>query len=115
MTATNRQSGDAAGGCPVYNGAARALPGRTNKDWWPEALPGLSAPAMAVLVAGLRVLGANRVGMLSNNFFVHVLDMGTAWSAAAEVYAEAGKNEKFVRDFIGAWTKVKNGDRLGLR
>ncbi|MBY0394051.1 MAG: catalase-peroxidase, partial [Novosphingobium sp.] len=35
----NMQTGDAASGCPVHKGAARALLGRTNKDWWPEALP----------------------------------------------------------------------------
>jgi catalase-peroxidase len=53
-------------------------------------LLGLSAPEMTVLVAGLRVLGANhggakhgvltgRVGTLTNDFFVNLLDMGTAW------------------------------------
>ncbi|MFW2332858.1 catalase/peroxidase HPI [Ilumatobacter sp.] len=52
----------------------------------------LSAPEMAVLVGGLRVLGANsggsmhgvftdRVGTLSNDFFVNVLDLGVAWSS----------------------------------
>jgi catalase-peroxidase len=50
----------------------------------------LSAPEMAVLVGGLRVLGANhggskhgvltdRPGQLTNDFFVNLLDMGTAW------------------------------------
>jgi catalase-peroxidase len=50
----------------------------------------LSAPEMAVLVGGLRVLGANhagqkhgvlteRPGLLTNDFFVNLLDMGTAW------------------------------------
>jgi catalase-peroxidase len=50
----------------------------------------LSAPEMTVLVGGLRVLGANlggskygvftdRVGQLTNDFFVNLLDMGTAW------------------------------------
>jgi catalase-peroxidase len=53
-------------------------------------LLGLTAPEMAVLVGGLRVLGANqggskhgvltnRVGQLTNDFFVNLLDMGTAW------------------------------------
>ena len=53
-------------------------------------LLGLSAPEMTVLVAGLRVLGANlegddrgvltdRVGQLTNDFFVNLLDMKTAW------------------------------------
>jgi catalase-peroxidase len=50
----------------------------------------LSAPEMTVLVGGLRVLGANaggskhgvftsRVGALTNDFFVNLLDMGTHW------------------------------------
>ena len=53
-------------------------------------LLGLSAPQMAVLVGGLRVLGANHGGskhgvfterpqVLTNDFFVNLLDMGTAW------------------------------------
>jgi catalase-peroxidase len=53
-------------------------------------LLGLSAPEMTVLVGGLRVLGANhggskhgvftdRVGQLTNDFFVNLLDMNTAW------------------------------------
>ena len=55
----------------------------------------LSAPEMAVLVGGLRVLGANagqaphgvftqRAGQLTNDFFVHLLDMGTAWTPVSE-------------------------------
>jgi catalase-peroxidase len=59
----------------------------------------LTAPEMTVLVGGLRVLGAGasahgvltaRPGTLSNDFFVHLLDMGTAWKPASEdhsVYA----------------------------
>ena len=50
----------------------------------------LSAPEMTVLVGGLRVLGANagnsahgvftkQPGKLTNDFFVNLLDMGTAW------------------------------------
>ena len=60
----------------------------------------LTAPEMTVLVGGLRVLGANhdgsrhgvftdRVGVLSNDFFVNVLDMGTVWKpvdATAELF-----------------------------
>jgi catalase-peroxidase len=55
----------------------------------------LSAPEMTVLVGGLRVLGANHgqstagvltttPGSLTNDFFVNLLDMGTAWSAASD-------------------------------
>ena len=35
--------------------------------------------------------------------------------ATAEVYAEKGNEEKFVRDFVAAWTKVMNADRFDLR
>jgi catalase-peroxidase len=34
--------------------------------------------------------------------------------AVAEVYAEKGAEEKFVRDFVHAWTKVMNADRFDL-
>ncbi|MDQ8755229.1 catalase/peroxidase HPI [Sphingosinicella sp. LHD-64] len=127
-------------------------------------LLGLSAPEMTVLVGGLRVLGANhggsqhgvftdRPGQLTNDFFVNLLDMGTAWKeldpagdevfagtdrktdrqkwtatrtdlvfgsnsqlrALSEVYAAADAGEKFVRDFVAAWTKVMNADRFDLK
>ncbi|MES2950509.1 MAG: catalase/peroxidase HPI [Pseudomonadota bacterium] len=52
----------------------------------------LTAPELTALVGGLRVLGANadggqhgvftdKVGALSNDFFVKLLDMGTVWKA----------------------------------
>lgn len=55
----------------------------------------LSAPEMTVLVGGLRVMGANhggskhgvlsdRVGVLSNDFFVNLLDMETAWTESGD-------------------------------
>ena len=53
---------------------------------------GLTAPEMAVLVGGLRVLGVStdnhgvltdRVGTLSNDFFVNLMDIGTEWSDSA--------------------------------
>jgi catalase-peroxidase len=54
----------------------------------------LSAPEMTALVGGLRVLGANvdgaphgvftaHPGVLSNDFFVNLLDMGTTWARSA--------------------------------
>ncbi|MEU5697912.1 catalase/peroxidase HPI [Streptomyces aurantiacus] len=57
-------------------------------------LLGLSAPELTVLVGGLRVLGANHgqsshgvftdtPGTLTNDFFVNLLDMGTAWSSTS--------------------------------
>jgi catalase-peroxidase len=56
----------------------------------------LTAPEMTVLVGGLRVLGANvgaaphgvftkRPGTLTNDFFVNLLDMRTAWKPASEL------------------------------
>ncbi len=120
----------------------------------------LTASEMTVLVGGLRVLGANhggsqhgvfteRVGVLSNDFFVNLTDMAYTWKptgrnsyaivdrhsgatkftatradlvfgsnsvlrAYAEVYAQDDNQEKFVRDFIAAWTKVMNADRFDL-
>jgi catalase-peroxidase len=55
----------------------------------------LTAPEMTVLVGGMRVLNANygqsqhgvfteRPETLTNDFFVNLLDMGTAWKAASE-------------------------------
>jgi catalase-peroxidase len=121
----------------------------------------LSAPEMTVLVGGLRVLGAssdpaghgvwtNRVGTLSNDFFLRLLDMGTVWTptsaaatsfeardrssgalkgsgsrvdlvfgsnsqlrALAEFYAQSDASERFVADFVSAWTKVMQLDRFG--
>jgi catalase-peroxidase len=55
----------------------------------------LTPPEMTVLVGGLRVLGANhadsgpgvftrKVGVLTNDFFVNLLDMGTVWEPTDE-------------------------------
>ena len=55
----------------------------------------LTAPEMTALVGGLRVLGANaggsahgvftdQSGTLTNDFFVNLLDMNTAWQASAD-------------------------------
>lgn len=125
-------------------------------------LLGLSAPEMTVLVGGMRVLGANwdgsdygvltdRVGQLSNDFFVNLLDMAYEWkpldpgsyafeavdrvtgerrwkatradlvfssnselAALAEVYASDDAAEKFVRDFVAAWSKMAMNDRFDL-
>ena len=123
-------------------------------------LMGLTAPEMTVLVGGMRVLGTNhggtrhgvlteRVGALSNDFFVNLTDMRNAWTPAgeglyeirdrrsgelrwtatrvdlvfgsnailrayAELYAQDDAQEKFVADFVAAWTKVMNADRFDL-
>jgi len=127
------------------------------------SLLGLSVPEMTVLLGGLRVLGANhcgspngalttRIGQLTNDFFVNLLDNDTFWEvvdtsgdeefigydrggrverwratrtdlifgsnsqlrATAEVYAEKGNEQKFVHDFVAAWTKVMESDRFDL-
>ncbi|QBK04063.1 catalase/peroxidase HPI [Hylemonella gracilis] len=66
----------------------------------------LTAPELTALVGGLRVLGANadggkhgvftdKVGTLTNDFFVKLLDMGTQWKAtdaSAELFE--GKDRK---------------------
>jgi catalase-peroxidase len=75
----------------------------------------LSAPEMTVLVGGLRVLGANtggskhgvftdRVGTLSNDFFVNLLQMGTQWKLD-----EKSQNVFEARDKSGAvrWTGTR--------
>ena len=121
-------------------------------------LMGLTAPEMTVLIGGMRVLGTNhggtrhgmftdREGVLTNDFFVNLTDMGNTWKpvgdnlyevrdrktdevkwtatrvdlvfgsnsilrAYAEVYAQDDNREKFVNDFVAAWTKVMNADRF---
>ncbi len=123
-------------------------------------LLGLTAHEMTVLVGGMRVLGTNyggskhgvftdRVGTLTNDFFVNLTDMAYTWKPAgsnlyeirdrksgavkwtatradlvfgsnsilrayAEVYAQDDAKEKFVQDFVKAWTKVMNADRFDL-
>jgi catalase-peroxidase len=125
------------------------------------AIMRLTGPEMTVLVGGLRVLGANaggskhgvftkKVGTLTNDFFVNLLDMNTEWQAPnaegvyegrdrktktvkwtgtrvdlifgshsqlrafSEVYGTKDAKEKFVKDFVAAWTKVMNADRFDL-
>ena len=61
----------------------------------------LTAPEMTVLVGGLRVLGAgaskhgvftDRVGTLSNDFFVTLLDMGIAWTPTGDANVFEGRD-----------------------
>ena len=66
----------------------------------------LTAPEMTVLVGGLRALGANvgqaahgvltkRPGTLTNDFFVHLLDMATGWkSSGASAGLLEGRDRK---------------------
>ena len=121
-------------------------------------LMGLTAHEMTVLLGGMRVMGVNhgvsqhgvftdRVGVLTNDFFVNLTDMAYQWKptgensydicvrqtgkikwtasrvdlvfgsnsilrAYAELYAQDDNQEKFVQDFVAAWTKVMNADRF---
>lgn len=66
----------------------------------------LTAPEMTVLIGGLRVLGCNfggsnygvftdRPGVLTNDFFVNLLDMGTVWTPTSEErYTFEGRDRK---------------------
>ena len=65
----------------------------------------LTAPETAVLIGGLRVLGANaggvnhgvltdKPGTLTNDFFVNLLDMATEWQAAGEDGVYHGRDRK---------------------
>ncbi len=122
----------------------------------------LSAPEMTVLVGGMRALNTNyngsnigimtsAPGVLTNEFFVNLLDMKYKWEATsdkkelfniidrsnntvkwtatradlifgsnselravAEVYASEDAKERFVQDFVSAWTKVMNLDRFDV-
>jgi catalase-peroxidase len=123
----------------------------------------LTAPEMTALIGGMRVIGGNydgsnngvftdKPGKLSNDFFVNVVDLGTAWKAVegnnnlfegsdrktgdvkwtgtrtdlvfgsntelraiAEVYASNDGEERFVRNFVAAWSKVMNLGRFDLK
>lgn len=79
----------------------------------------LSAPQMTVLVGGLRVLGVNhggsthgvftdRPGQLTNDFFVNLLDMGTAWKA------ESDKGDVFVGSCRNSGERKWTGTRVDL-
>jgi catalase-peroxidase len=122
----------------------------------------LTVPEMTVLVGGMRALDANaggadhgiftdRPGTLSNDFFVNLISMDTAWTkssdmdgiyegrdretgelkwtatpvdlvfgshaelrAISEIYAANDGEEKFVADFVDAWTKVMTLDRFDI-
>ena len=121
-------------------------------------LMGLTAPEMATLIGGMRMLGTNyggtkhgvftdREGALTNDFFVNLTDMANTWKptgrnlyeiqdrqsgevkwtatrvdlvfgsnsilrAYAEFYAQDDNQERFVNDFVAAWTKIMNQDRV---
>jgi catalase-peroxidase len=77
----------------------------------------LSAPEMTVLVGGLRVLGANtggskhgvftdRVGQLTNDFFVNLLDMGNAWAPKSGEEGIYGSHDRTTGDRKWTGTRV---------
>jgi catalase-peroxidase len=88
----------------------------------------LSAPEMTVLVGGLRVLGANhgqspvgvftsRPGVLTNDFFANLLEMGTEWrpvSAAAEIFEGCDRISGDVK-WIGSRVDLVFGSNSELR
>jgi catalase-peroxidase len=77
----------------------------------------LSAPEMAVLVGGMRVLGANagdsthgvftdRPGALTNDFFVNLLDMATVWRATSESEDDFEGRDRSTGDLRWTGTRV---------
>ncbi|MBL0043038.1 MAG: catalase/peroxidase HPI [Flavobacteriales bacterium] len=77
----------------------------------------LSAPEMTVLVGGLRVLGANtggskhgvftdRVGHLTNDFFVNLLDMSMAWAPKSGEEGIYGSHDRTTGDRKWTGTRV---------
>jgi catalase-peroxidase len=91
-------------------------------------LLGLSAPEMTVLIGGLRVLGANaggskhgvftnRVGTLSNDFFVNLLDMNTKWarSKADENVLEGTDRQSGAAKWTGTVADLVFGSNSQLR
>jgi len=77
----------------------------------------LTAPEMTVLVGGLRVLNANfgqaphgvftkRPEVLTNDFFVHLLDMGTVWTPAAGVSGVYEGRDRATGDLQWTGTRV---------
>ena len=88
----------------------------------------LTAPELTALVGGLRVLGANadggkhgvftdKVGVLSNDFFVNLLDMGTGWKAVdgtGEVFEGKDRKTGAVK-FTGTRADLVFGSNAVLR
>ncbi|MBS3928820.1 MAG: catalase/peroxidase HPI [Sphingomonadales bacterium] len=84
------------------------------------ALLGLSSPELAVLIGGLRVLGANhdgkphgvltkRAGQLTSDFFVNLLDMSTVWAPV-----EGSDGEEFVGKTRSGGSEVWRASRADL-
>ncbi len=70
-----------------------------------SSLLSLTAPEMTVLIGGLRALDANfghtshgvltdRPGVLTNDFFVNLLDMGTEWNVSTSEHVYEGRDRE---------------------
>jgi catalase-peroxidase len=88
-------------------------------------LLGLTPVEMVLLLSGMRMLSNNK---LDNSYLIKLLSYINAEEAVdvprvdliiasnselraiAEVYASSDAKEKFVHDFVSAWTKVMNAD-----
>lgn len=86
----------------------------------------LTGPEMTVLVGGLRVLGANangskhgvftaKVGALSNDYFVNLLDMSTQWTPAADGSYEARDRKTNAVKWTGTRADLIFGSHSQLR
>ena len=86
----------------------------------------LTAPEMTALVGGLRVLGANadgsatgvftdRVGVLSNDFFVNLLDMGTTWKATGHNSFDGQDRATGAKKWTGSRVDLVFGSHSVLR
>lgn len=87
----------------------------------------LSAPELTVLVGGLRVLGANhqqsalgvftdRPGVLTNDFFVNLLDLGVSWKATTEASDTfEGRDESGAVRWTGTRADLVFGSNAELR
>ena len=89
-------------------------------------LLGLTAPEMTVLVGGMRVLGGNaggashgvftdKVGTLSNDFFVNLLDMSTAWKSAGNGILEGTDRATGAAKWTGTNVDMVFGSNSQLR
>jgi catalase-peroxidase len=86
----------------------------------------LTGPELTVLVGGLRVLGANaqgaqggvftqRVGTLSNDFFVNLLDMRTEWTATGDNAFEGRDRQTKAPRWTGTRVDLIFGSHSELR
>jgi catalase-peroxidase len=86
----------------------------------------LTGPEMTVLIGGLRVLGANaggskhgvftkKPGVLTNDFFVNLLDMATVWQPAADGSYEGRDRKTNAAKWTGTGVDLIFGSHSQLR